>query len=294
MRNGVERERGSRGGSTGLDVGGSSDSRFPIPDSRQLEHLRRVWQTLGRDDPMWAVLSHADKRGGRWDPEEFLATGEVEVDVQLAALADANLPAARWLALDFGCGAGRLSRALARHFAHVVGIDVSASMIDAARRLNADVPNVEFRENASARIERIADASVDFVFSHITLQHIPGDLAAGYVAEFFRVLAPGGVAAFQDRGEVENGKLRHVPAMVSTGRGCRRKALAGSHPKRAPGARPADAACAADPATPIPPARHCGSRRGRAHAPRPPVPSMPLGCRRPESIRLLPPALQCR
>lgn len=146
---------------------------------------------------MWAVLSHADKRGGRWDPEEFLATGEVEVDVQLAALAGAGLPAGRWLALDFGCGAGRLSRALARHFAHVVGVDVSASMIDAARRLNADVPNVEFRENASARIERIADASVDFVFSHITLQHIPGDLAAGYVAEFFRVLAPGGVAAFQ-------------------------------------------------------------------------------------------------
>lgn len=197
MGNGAGREQRSRGDGTAQDIGGSSDSPLPIPDSRQLEHLRRVWQTLGRDDPMWAVLSHADKRGGRWDPEEFLATGEVEVDVQLAALAGAGLPAARWLALDFGCGAGRLSRALARHFAHVVGIDVSASMIDAARRLNADVPNVEFRENASARIERIADASVDFVFSHITLQHIPGDLAAGYVAEFFRVLAPGGVAAFQ-------------------------------------------------------------------------------------------------
>ena len=197
MGNGVERERRSRAGGTGRDVGGASDSPFPIPDSRQLEHLRRVWQTLGRDDPLWAVLSHADKRGGRWDPEAFLATGEVEVDVQLAALAAAGLPRGRGLALDFGCGAGRLSRAMARHFPRVIGIDVSSSMIDAARRLNADVPNVEFRENASPRIERIADASVDFVFSHITLQHIPGSLAAGYVSEFFRVLAPGGVAAFQ-------------------------------------------------------------------------------------------------
>lgn len=197
MGNGVERERRSRGDERGANVGGSSDSPFPIPDSRQLEHLRRVWQALGREDPMWAVLSHADKRGGRWDPQEFLATGEVEVDVQLAALAGAGLPAGRWLALDFGCGAGRLSRALARHFERVIGIDVSASMVDAARRLNADVPNVEFRENASPRIGRIADASVDFVFSHITLQHIPGELAAGYVAEFFRVLAPGGVAVFQ-------------------------------------------------------------------------------------------------
>lgn len=197
MGNGVERERGSRAGGTGRDVGGSSDSPFPVPDSRQLEHLRRVWQTLGRDDPMWAVLSHADKRGGRWDPEEFLATGEVEVDVQLAALTAAGWPRGRGLALDFGCGAGRLSRALARHFERVIGIDVSASMIEAARRLNADVPNAEFRENASPRIERIADASVDFVFSHITLQHIPPELAEGYVAEFFRVLAPGGVAVFQ-------------------------------------------------------------------------------------------------
>ncbi|MGN6521365.1 MAG: FkbM family methyltransferase, partial [Dokdonella sp.] len=32
---------------------------------------------------------------------------------------------------------------------------------------------------------------------HITLQHIPADLAAGYVEEFFRILAPGGAAAFQ-------------------------------------------------------------------------------------------------
>jgi SAM-dependent methyltransferase len=70
-------------------------------------------------------------------------------------------------------------------------------MIAHARALNADVGNVEFRENASARIEGIADASVDFVLSHIVLQHIPPALAAGYVEEFFRVLAPGGVAAFQ-------------------------------------------------------------------------------------------------
>src|SRR5687768_12932320 len=67
------------------DATRAPESPIPNPESRhfqsrQLEHLRRVWQTLGRDDPMWAVLSHADKRGGRWDPEEFLATGEVEVD----------------------------------------------------------------------------------------------------------------------------------------------------------------------------------------------------------------------
>jgi FkbM family methyltransferase len=165
--------------------------------STELERLRRVWQTLGRDDPLWAVLSQADKRGGRWDADEFLATGRAEIDVQLAALAPSGYPRGRELALDFGCGAGRLTRALAAHFERVIGIDVSASMIATARALNRDVANAEFRENASARIEHIADASVDFVFSHITLQHIPAALAAGYVTEFFRILAPGGAAVFQ-------------------------------------------------------------------------------------------------
>ncbi|HEY0230027.1 MAG TPA: class I SAM-dependent methyltransferase, partial [Dokdonella sp.] len=155
-----------------------------------LDRLRRVWQTLGRDDPLWAVLSQADKRGGRWQHEEFFATGRLEIDAQLGALAAQGLPRQRELALDFGCGVGRLTRALAARFERVIGVDVSPSMIAAARELNADVGNVEFRENASPRIENIADASVDLVFSHITLQHIPTALAAGYVEEFFRILAP--------------------------------------------------------------------------------------------------------
>lgn len=167
------------------------------PANPELDRLRRVWQTLGREDPLWAVLSHADKRGGRWPLEEFFATGRLEIESQLAALAQRGLPLQRHLAVDFGCGAGRLSRAIAAHFDRVIGIDVSASMVETARELNADCANIEFRENHSPRLQGIADASVDFVFSHITLQHVPGVLAAGYVREFFRILAPGGVAVFQ-------------------------------------------------------------------------------------------------
>jgi hypothetical protein len=49
----------------------------------QLKHLRDVWATLGREDPLWAVLSSPDKRGGRWNVDEFLATGQAEIDAQL-------------------------------------------------------------------------------------------------------------------------------------------------------------------------------------------------------------------
>ncbi|MEO7431096.1 MAG: FkbM family methyltransferase [Dokdonella sp.] len=181
----------------------------------ELERLRRVWQTLGRDDPLWAVLSHADKRSGRWKPDEFLATGQIEIDTQLAALAAAGYPKARGLALDFGCGAGRLTRALAGHFVRVIGLDVAASMIETAKLLNADLGNVDFRVNASAHIDAVTDGSVDFVFSHMVLQHIPGALATAYVDEFLRVLAPGGVAAFQFVDGVDDSPRGRLYGMAS-------------------------------------------------------------------------------
>ena len=167
------------------------------PNDAQLEKLRKVWGALGHDDPLWAVLSKSDKRGGRWQPEEFLATGRVEIDNQLAALALVGYPLRHDFAIDFGCGAGRLSRALAAHFGQVIGIDVSASMIKVARELNADVANITFRENAAADLSWVDSESIDFVYSHITLQHIPTPLAIGYVDEFLRMIAPGGVAVFQ-------------------------------------------------------------------------------------------------
>ncbi|HEY6942006.1 class I SAM-dependent methyltransferase [Dokdonella sp.] len=193
----------------------ASDVATRPPNPTELERLRRVWETLGRDDPLWAVLSQADKRGRRWDAREFLATGRPEIEARLAALGASGYPRRRTLALDFGCGAGRLTRSLAAYFERAIGIDVSSSMVDTARRLNADVGNVEFRCNASPCLEGIADASVDLVFSHITLQHIPAALAAGYIDEFYRVLAPGGVAAFQFVAGVDRswrGKVfEHVP-----------------------------------------------------------------------------------
>ena len=173
------------------------EPRIPNPESRQLSRLRRVWEALGRDDPLWAVLSDPDKRGRRWDSDEFFETGRLEVETQMAEIDVVGYPVGRTLALDFGCGAGRLTRALARHFERAIGIDVSASMVDTARRLNAGIDGLEFRVNPSPRIDGIAGASVDFVFSRITLQHIPADLAEGYVDEFFRILAPGGAAVFQ-------------------------------------------------------------------------------------------------
>ena len=173
------------------------DSRFPPAHSRSLQRLRETWHALGEDDPLWAILSQPQMRGGRWDAARFFAAGEEEIAGLQAQCAALDRPRAHAVALDFGCGVGRLSRALASRYAQVIGVDISPSMLAQARELHAQFPNVRFVENATARLDFLADASVDLVYSVITLHHMPAPLQLGYVGEFLRVLAPGGVAVFQ-------------------------------------------------------------------------------------------------
>src|SRR5580765_3504434 len=100
---------------------------------KELERLRATWHALGEDDPLWAILSHPEKRGGRWNEADFFARGEIEIaaiDVHCAAL---QRPRRRARALDFGCGVGRLARALASRYGEVVGVDISSSMLAKAR-----------------------------------------------------------------------------------------------------------------------------------------------------------------
>jgi SAM-dependent methyltransferase len=162
-----------------------------------IKRLRATWTALGEDDPLWAILSRPDKRGGQWNAEEFFAAGEAEITGLEQYCAHFALPRERRLALDFGCGVGRLTRALATRYAEVVGVDISSSMIEQARQLHANLANVRFVENVQPRLDFLADASVDLVYSVITLHHIPAALQRGYVREFLRVLAPGGMAVFQ-------------------------------------------------------------------------------------------------
>jgi SAM-dependent methyltransferase len=159
---------------------------------------RRDWEDLARIDPLWAVLSDPSKRFGNWEPEEFFASGERDIVEFLDVCARHGLPRDRAAALDFGSGAGRLTRALSTRFDRCVGVDISQPMVELAREFNGDRPGCTFAVNASDDLSRFEDASFDFVVSHITLQHVPGrDRILGYIREFVRVLRPGGAIFFQ-------------------------------------------------------------------------------------------------
>ncbi|MET0447396.1 MAG: class I SAM-dependent methyltransferase, partial [Aeromicrobium sp.] len=103
---------------------------------------------------------------------------------------------ARSAALDFGCGAGRLTQALARRFDRADGVDIAASMIALAEEHNPDSSRAVFHLNERADLSLFEDASFDLVLSVVVLQHMNNSLKESYLREFFRVLRPGGVALF--------------------------------------------------------------------------------------------------
>ena len=164
----------------------------------RFEQLRRTWDQFGERDPLWAILSDPKKRRNRWELESFLDTGRREIDEVLAAVGCSFPNVPRTCALDFGCGVGRLSRALSAHFDRVIGIDVATSMIRRAQELNTDRRNREFKLNERGDLGIIASGSVDFVYSNLVLQHIERPYSDCYIREFVRVLSPRGLAVFQE------------------------------------------------------------------------------------------------
>jgi SAM-dependent methyltransferase len=158
---------------------------------------QRTWDELGRSDPLWAVLSLPEKRGGGWEIDEFLATGVREVSDVLDSVEALGIGLSRGKALDFGCGVGRLTQPLAGRFAEATGVDIAPSMIEMATRLNKLGDRCRYMLNTRGDLSVFADGQFDFIYSSITLQHIPPKLMKNYVAEFVRTLAPAGVIVFQ-------------------------------------------------------------------------------------------------
>jgi SAM-dependent methyltransferase len=176
-----------------------ADSKMAgAPQHDELRRVQEVWDAQAQADPLWAVLSEPDRLGRRWDLDAFMATGLEHVSAALRRCEElgGTFPD-RDLALDFGSGVGRLSQALGDHFDSVLGLDISPTMISVASRLNRHGSRVSFRLNESNRLEGVETDSVTLIFSHITLQHVPSDLAMSYLGEFLRVVKPGGIIIAQ-------------------------------------------------------------------------------------------------
>jgi trans-aconitate methyltransferase len=169
-----------------------------------LSKHKRDWDELARVDPLWAILTTPEQRHGKWEPEEFFKLGASEIKHVMEQADRLGLPGRRRAALDFGCGVGRLTRALAEHFERCVGVDISENMISQAQNWNRNCQQCRFVLNTRADLRAFEDESFDLVYSNIVLQHLPNvRLIRVYLTEFIRLLADHGLLVFQ--------LPRHIP-----------------------------------------------------------------------------------
>ncbi|MDB5814143.1 MAG: Methyltransferase type 11 [Rhodocyclales bacterium] len=100
--------------------------------------------------------------------------------------------------LDVGCGFGHSFAQLSEHFKSelIVATDAEPDLLSRAGRAAADCTCKVELHHAYAESMPFADASFDLIFCHQTFHHIVDQQAA--MAEFFRVLKPGGVLLFAE------------------------------------------------------------------------------------------------
>jgi SAM-dependent methyltransferase len=158
------------------------------------KRMRRFWDRRAAEDPFYFVDSRL--RYGDPDTERFWSAGASDLDALLAIL-EVEIQADDEV-LEIGCGIGRLTRAIADRAGRVKALDVSARMLELARRYNRALDNVEWMEGDGVSLRGVADRSVDACISHVVFQHIPDpQVTLGYVREMGRVLRAQGWAAFQ-------------------------------------------------------------------------------------------------
>lgn len=122
--------------------------------------------------------------GGQWDRVRDELFGERFHLAALAAFAHGE-----WTVGDLGCGTGQVSAALAPFVAHVVSVDASAAMLQAAKKRLQGFDNVDLRRGELEALP-IDDDRLDAATMMLVLHHVPEPELA--LAEVARVLKPGG------------------------------------------------------------------------------------------------------
>jgi ubiquinone/menaquinone biosynthesis C-methylase UbiE len=164
----------------------------------QATRMRRDWDDRARKNAFHYIASWR----GNWELESFLSSGEEDFERLVAPILRRNgLPATGEAMLELGCGAGRMTHSFARRFKHVYALDISPQMLQRAKKIHSDKSNIGWLLGNGANLACVKSNSLDFVFSYLVLQHLPGEaLIRRYLEELLRVLRPDGAFLFQFNG----------------------------------------------------------------------------------------------
>lgn len=176
--------------------GGDSGGGKPVLDCASMG-TDADWERFAQADPYFAVRTDpAYRNGGARD--QFFATGErLVADILSVLQAHFEAPERFDVALDFGCGVGRILLPLASRSECAIGVDVAPTMLRECRK-NVEqrgLRNVVLRESDDelSRLEEYR-GRVSLITSTIVFQHIPPDRGTRIFTRLVDLLAPGGWA----------------------------------------------------------------------------------------------------
>lgn len=151
--------------------------------------MERDWDARARRNALlYVAVDDADSE------EAFEESGRQHLQEWI--LKDVALPADA-VAVEIGCGVGRLLGPLAPLVQQAHGFDISREMLALASERLPGIDNVHLH-HSDGTLTGIDDASVDIVYSYRVFQHIPKKAAVvRYFEEAARVLKPGGIFRFQ-------------------------------------------------------------------------------------------------
>ena len=175
-----------------------------------MDRTDRDWERWGATEPFFGVLTGERYRLASIDEnrDEFFATGDHLVETVLHKLETTFGPIDHSSALDYGCGVGRLTQALAKRFERVDGLDISPSML----RHAIAVPNVRYHLADDALTAAAPDYSL--VFCYIVLQHIQPARGMRLIEQLLGRVADGGGAFIHVSFELERSRVRNVASFV--------------------------------------------------------------------------------
>jgi trans-aconitate methyltransferase len=130
--------------------------------------------------------------------EEVFAQGVDYFRGLEARFAELGVPLIReGIGLDFGCGVGRVLVPMAQHFRRAVGVDVSAQMLEEARR-HLSGRGADLRLYDGVDIDgSLGELRYDFLHTARTVQHIPPPEGLRILESLLRRIEPGGAAYVQ-------------------------------------------------------------------------------------------------
>ncbi len=135
--------------------------------------MKRDWDNRARENFQYYIVNSRTD----WSDEDFMASGDETVEhyvlTDMENVCQGKRPRDMKV-LDFGCGAGRVTRSLGKLFGEVHGVDISSEMLKLAGRALADLSNIRLHETNGQDLDVLGDSLFDFAFAFSVFHHIPG------------------------------------------------------------------------------------------------------------------------